>query len=246
MKLSRILVFQSLLVCGFAYFQREQTTLGDAPLNHQSGPFINHALPAGQTIPQKKVAPPPQGVAPLKLRVPSRKAEKPKSELAAAPAPAGAHEAAAPAGAHKEIGKMEEKEKDGASAEAHEEAAPEGGGGALSLSLFLVGGTGALMLIFHLASSSNKKIKVATWRLMNTMTSIFIAVLVYAIVKGIIEHVFEPSKSIMVIITLVLFVLLFVGLHAVLFKLKGGGTSSQSRCHNLSPCMWLLCHVWSC
>jgi len=209
MKLSRILVCQSLLACGFAYFQFDQTTLGVAPLNHQSGPFVTHALPSGQPIPQKVAPPPPQGVAPapLRLRIPSTKAEKPKSE-AGAPAPA------------------KEKEEHGEPAESSEE--PEGAGGALELSLFLVGGTGALMLIFNLASSCVMEIKVATWRLMNTMTSIFIAVVLYALGKGVIEHAFEPSPSNMVRITLVSFALLFVGLHAVLYNLKGGGNQLKA------------------
>lgn len=102
----------------------------------------------------------------------------------------------------------------------HEYEHPEEG--ALSLAVFLMLGFPALMVVFYLVNSPVVGIKVATWRVLNMTTSIFVAVMAYGAVKETIKHVFEPTTKGMIVITLCLFIFSFVGTHAVLFKLKGG------------------------
>jgi len=117
----------------------------------------------------------------------------------------------------KEEEELKEKEKE---EEEHKEELLEAEG--LSLAYFLMGGVGALMLVFHLVNSPLLNVKAATWRVLNMTASIFVAVLLYGTLKGAIVHFFEPSVEALVCITLVLFVVFFVGTHVILFALKGG------------------------
>jgi len=98
----------------------------------------------------------------------------------------------------------------------HEIGSPE----SFALACFLMGGVGALMFVFYLVHS--KHLRTATWRVMNMTVSIFIAVLIYATLKMVIVEYFKPNFYELIAITLVSFVFLFVGTHALLFKLMRG------------------------
>jgi len=119
-----------------------------------------------------------------------------------------------------------DKEAEGHAVEHSEHHAGEGHDAehaeSLSLAYLLMGGVGALMIVFHFACSKDLGIKAATWRVLNMTVSIFVAVLLYGTLKGWIVRTFEPSGKTLVAITLTLFVFLFVLTHAVLFRLKGG------------------------
>lgn len=90
----------------------------------------------------------------------------------------------------------------------------------LSLACLLMGGVGALMVVFHFANSTHLDIQLAAWRVLSMTVSIFAAVLLYGILKGLIIIVFEPSVTALTVMTLMLFVLLFLGSHAFLYTLK--------------------------
>lgn len=91
-----------------------------------------------------------------------------------------------------------------------------------SLALILMGGVGSLMFIFYLVNSPYIGVKISTWRVLSMTVSIFVAVLLYGTLKMLILHIFEPGFHATIGITLVLFVLFFIGTHALLFHLKGG------------------------
>jgi len=92
----------------------------------------------------------------------------------------------------------------------------------LSLAFLLMGGVGALMVVFHFANSTHLDIQLAAWRVLNMTVSIFVAVLLYGILKEMIILVFEPGITALIVMTLILFVILFVGSHGFLYKLKSG------------------------
>lgn len=100
----------------------------------------------------------------------------------------------------------------------HEAAEP----GSFSLACFLMGGVGVLMFLFYLVNSPLQGVKAATWRVLNMTASIFVAVLIYGTIKMLILHIFEPGFKATIGLILTLFILLYVGTHAILFKLKGG------------------------
>jgi len=83
------------------------------------------------------------------------------------------------------------------------------------------------MFIFYLVNSPSVGIKVATWRVLNMTVSIFVAVLLYGTLKMAILHTLEPGFHATIVITLILFVLFYVGTHLLLFHLKGGDDETQ-------------------
>jgi hypothetical protein len=91
-----------------------------------------------------------------------------------------------------------------------------------SIALFLMGGVGSLMVVFYLVNSPYVGVKVTTWRVLNMTASIFVAVLLYGTLKMVILSTFEPGFEATIAITLTLFVIFFVGTHAILFHLKTG------------------------
>lgn len=86
------------------------------------------------------------------------------------------------------------------------------------LACFLMGGVAALMMIFYLVNMPT--VKGATWKVLNMTTSIFVAVLIYGTVKTMLLELLEPSESAEVMIILALFVVCFLGTHALLYKIK--------------------------
>jgi hypothetical protein len=100
-----------------------------------------------------------------------------------------------------------------------------------------MGGVASLMVVFYLVNHSNKRIKDATWNVLNMTASIFVAVLLFGTVKAMLLKIFEPSVPQRIALTLVMFVCCFLGLHALLFKLK------ESSKLNLQTGATLLSHI---
>jgi hypothetical protein len=100
----------------------------------------------------------------------------------------------------------------------HEAPEPE----AFSIACVLMGGVGALMIVFYLVNSSHPRVKLASWRVLNMTVSIFVAVLVYGTIKMLILEILEPGFKATIAITLTLFVLSYVGMHFALMKMMRG------------------------
>jgi len=100
-----------------------------------------------------------------------------------------------------------------------------------ALAVFLMGGVSSLMFVFYLVNSSHQGIKATTWRVMNMTVSIFVAVLMYGTIKLFLLELMSSSKGFSVfggskinmwVLELTLFVVLYLGTHGLLFKLKEG------------------------
>lgn len=91
----------------------------------------------------------------------------------------------------------------------------------LALACFLMGTVTALMFLFYLVNHRSIGIKLSTWRVLNMTASIFVAVLLYASMKMLALHILEPNMLWHVIITLVSFLMFYIGTTAMLYALMG-------------------------
>jgi len=112
-----------------------------------------------------------------------------------------------------------------------------------AISCLLLGAVGALMFVFYLVNSPHIGVKLATWRVLGMTASIFAAVLLYGTLKMVILQIFEPSVTATIAIILVLFSILYVGTHYVLFLLKDGCTASKYGLENLEAAGTILAHM---
>lgn len=108
-----------------------------------------------------------------------------------------------------------------------------------ALSAFLMGSVGSLMCVLHLLHwpTETGNVKATTLSVLNMTFSIFVAVLVYGALKATLVGIFEPGQTGSVIMTLVLFVVLYTGAHWFLFRLKGGDPI------NLTASSTILAHI---
>mmetsp|Transcript_27222 Transcript_27222/g.51357 ORF Transcript_27222/g.51357 Transcript_27222/m.51357 type:complete len:541 (+) Transcript_27222:77-1699(+) len=125
------------------------------------------------------------------------------------------------------------EEEEGAEAEEALEAE------SFSLSVFLMSSVGALMCVLHLLHwpTETGSVKGQTLRVLNMTFSIFVAVLVYGSVKACLIDITKPGLIASVVMTLVLFIVLYIGSHYFLFRLKGGDPES------LSAASTILAHI---
>lgn len=240
----RFFLLQALSACAFSHSRYDKALL-QGPLHHElpmrrqapqdPNGALSHGLPLHLQAPPGGIDPLPPAAKPEEVvRHPKHHKHKARHAEKAHNAHHEHHENATKHSAekaalspkhHKKGDHHAKQPKEGADhAKVHGQAshhhAPDDE--SLSLAYLLIGGVGALMVVFHFASCRSLEIKLATWRVLNMTLSIFVAVLLYGTLKEFIVHTFEPSHRAMVVTTLAIFVIFFVGSHVVLFKLKGG------------------------
>jgi hypothetical protein len=119
------------------------------------------------------------------------------------------------------LGLGEHPEELGEHPEEHGDLGHEAGGAeSFALACFLMGGVAAQMFLFYLVN--NKELETATWRVLNMTVSIFVAVLLYGTIKMTIIEFLKPDFYALIGITLAMFVLFFVGTHALLYSMMRG------------------------
>jgi cation transport ATPase len=120
-------------------------------------------------------------------------------------------------GHHEEHHEEGHHEEHGAHEAGHEAEEQE----SLAIACFLMGTVTALMFLFYLVNHRSIGIRLSTWRVLNMTASIFVAVLLYSSMKMLILHILEPNMLWHVIITLVSFLIFYIGTTAMLYALMG-------------------------